>query len=323
MIKILKHTVIILSIIILAMSSLICTYAIEFIDIDINSEDASCIKKMVDAGIVNGYPDGNFKPYDKIKRRDAIKIINKTFGFTTKTVSVDFSDIKNTDWYYDELLIAVGNNYIEGYLDKTFRPENQITREQFCKILCTVLDIHSLDMTVKISDSVSDWAKPFVQSIAALYIMPLEENNTFRAKESITRLEVCQALSAYVKNQSQSDITEIDDTENNNIVDDASDNDDEDIIECLKRVSSILCNQCISELKDEQEIEICNDIYINMVNYIKDNNYNYKKAANLAYEKYKKITTEQKEKLKESILKFNTLDDLIKLKDWFFPDVSI
>src|SRR3954454_3784978 len=53
--------------------------ATSFSDINEHSHK-NAILALVDQGIIKGYPDGTFKPYDSITRGDAAVMIARTFG---------------------------------------------------------------------------------------------------------------------------------------------------------------------------------------------------------------------------------------------------
>ncbi|QSX05264.1 S-layer homology domain-containing protein [Sedimentibacter sp. zth1] len=308
-----KSSIVKIFLLILLFNALFFTfaYATEFSDLNMETEDGLKVQKMVDEQIINGYPDGTFRPDNYIKRSECIKIINKTFNFTKRSETVEFLDVGKNDWFYEDLLISLKNNYISGFTDNTFRPNKYITREQFCKILTNVLEIKELPFDKDISDNVSKWAVPYVNAVVSCRIMLLEDNNVFRATENITRIEVCKVLSNYI----------VEDQTNNS---ENTNDDNADSLEVvLNRVSEKLVNNCIPVLNDELQIEICEDIYDNIQKYISDNNFDYKTEAEKVYKKFLKLSDEQQEELKESILTYNTLNDLIELKEWFFPNIDL
>ena len=88
-----------------------------FTDVNENHQAWADILKMTEAGILDGYEDGTFRPDATITRAQFIKIVNKTLGYTEKVDAVSFVDVKADDWYYNDLLIAVKAGYISGYDD--------------------------------------------------------------------------------------------------------------------------------------------------------------------------------------------------------------
>ncbi|WP_105617288.1 leucine-rich repeat protein [Vallitalea okinawensis] len=69
------------------------------------------ILALRDAGIVNGYNDGSFKPNEVVTRAEAVTMINNAFKKTTDTTHVinnPFSDLSDNHWAYDSIINAVG-----------------------------------------------------------------------------------------------------------------------------------------------------------------------------------------------------------------------
>ena len=59
------------------------------------------------AGIVSGYPDGDFRPDKNVTRAEAVKILNKTFNIKeADSYRNTFSDVMRGDWYYNDVMNA-------------------------------------------------------------------------------------------------------------------------------------------------------------------------------------------------------------------------
>ena len=285
-------------------------YALELKDLDYDTDLGQAVLKMVEAGIINGYPDGTFRQDDYVKRSEFIKILNKTLGFKVKAKIIEFKDIKETDWYYEDLLVAIESGYINGFNDGTFRAEENITREQFCKIIATVLDVVELPFNKEISDDVSEWARPFVNKVVSSRIMLLEEDNKFRAKEPITRGEVCAVLANYIVKTLPS-------------IDNPKDEDStaEDIVTVLSRVNERLLSSVIPNLSTDAQKQVCQAIYDNIKLYLNDTSHDYKSAAEQAYNIYQALSEAEKTQLQNVMLQYNTLNDIMELKEFFFPEI--
>lgn len=92
------------------------------------------IKSLISKGIVSGYPDGTYRPDESISRAEFIAIINKAFNMQ-ETGTINFKDVKKTDWFYKDIEKAIGEAYISGYDDGTLKPNNPITRQEASVVL--------------------------------------------------------------------------------------------------------------------------------------------------------------------------------------------
>ncbi|MBE7035714.1 MAG: S-layer homology domain-containing protein [Ruminococcaceae bacterium] len=182
-------------------ASLCCVAAEEpkktFSDVDANTAIGQAVEVLAAAGILSGDGDGNFRPNDGLSRAELCKIVNMIFKYTEKDTT-GFSDVPAEAWYHDQVLIAKKAGYIKGYEDGTFRANNKVTREQACVILARVTGIKDNGVAVEIKDEVAAWALPSVKLVVAHQLMSLEEGNTFRATQNITRGEFSQTHSVFV-----------------------------------------------------------------------------------------------------------------------------
>ena len=97
----------------------------------------TAVSTMTKAGIVDGYPDGTFRPDAPITRAEMAKIIS-LFAKLDKSES-RFSDIAG-HWAEAYIRLAAGNGWITGYPDGTFGPQRDITRAETMTLVNRVLN---------------------------------------------------------------------------------------------------------------------------------------------------------------------------------------
>lgn len=99
------------------------------------SNDA--ISTLVNAGILKGYPEGDFRPGDKITRAEfATLVVN--FEGVDETATHSFSDLKG-HWAEPYVATAVKKGWIAGYDDGTFNPNGYITRAEAMTLVNRIL----------------------------------------------------------------------------------------------------------------------------------------------------------------------------------------
>lgn len=157
------------------------------------------ILDFVSKGYVAGYEDNTFRPENSITRAEFVRVLNQVFKFEEKEAE-NFTDVNNSDWYYNDVCIGAKAGYIKGYEDGTFRPNSPITREEASKILATVLNLKG-DGKLGFTDSnkISDWAKDAVDALSDNGMISGYEDNTFRPNNNITRAESVSLLSRVQK----------------------------------------------------------------------------------------------------------------------------
>jgi len=107
------------------------------------------IAAVVDSGLVKGFNDGTFRPYEEITRDEASIMISRAIDYinsdlvkldTSKKLS-DFKDVKEigaASRTHVEKVFQAG--YLEGFTDDTFRPNSEANRAQMAKILYNFLE---------------------------------------------------------------------------------------------------------------------------------------------------------------------------------------
>lgn len=96
------------------------------------------ISTMSALGIITGYPDGTFKPNKPITRAEFAAIAAR-FDETQSGKSATFSDVIG-HWAAKEIGIAYYNDWIKGYPDGAFKPDQNITRAEAMTLINRVLE---------------------------------------------------------------------------------------------------------------------------------------------------------------------------------------
>jgi uncharacterized repeat protein (TIGR02059 family) len=166
---------------------------------DVNGHWAQVqIEKWLTDGLINGYPDGQFKPDQEITRAEFVALVNRAFEKQSENATGGFSDVKPADWFYDEVASAKAAGYISGYPDGTFKPYNAITRQEAAAVLTKLLGLRpetgSAVEPFSDYDSIDQWALPSVNAVAAHGIMHGFPDKSFGARKNITRAETVVIL---------------------------------------------------------------------------------------------------------------------------------
>lgn len=155
------------------------------------------INYLIDKKVMQGYEDGSFKPGKDITRAEFIKVVNNTFGYTEKA-KMPFSDVKESDWYYEDISKGVAAGYISGYDNGTMRPNKFISRQEAAKIISIAYEFSEESDITKFKDSkdIAPWAIGFVGAVNNKGIMTGYNDDTFRPNKNITRGEVAKIIAA-------------------------------------------------------------------------------------------------------------------------------
>lgn len=95
---------------------------------------------LADNGVLRGYDDGKFKPENCVNRAEFLKMLYTTRESDVTQLSPDlspmyvFSDIDLKAWYWPYLRFAIQKEIVQGYADKTFRPDQCVKRVEAVKM---------------------------------------------------------------------------------------------------------------------------------------------------------------------------------------------
>ncbi|BAY09727.1 DUF1565 domain-containing protein [Calothrix sp. NIES-2098] len=88
------------------------------------------IEALASQQIIAGFPDGTFKPNDPVTRAQFATIITKALTPPAKRPAIEFKDVKSNFWAYAAIKSAYQSQFVSGYPDGTFKPQQQIPRVQ-------------------------------------------------------------------------------------------------------------------------------------------------------------------------------------------------
>ncbi len=100
--------------------------------------------------------------------------------------SVGFTDVSESDWFYDDVTTLASLGVIDGYGDGSFKPHGIITYAEFTKLLVTSLDIVTPPETV---DDGIHWAQHYIDAAKTKLIIPIGDiaSGAFSPDKPITR----------------------------------------------------------------------------------------------------------------------------------------
>ncbi|MFL5732504.1 MAG: S-layer homology domain-containing protein [Chloroflexia bacterium] len=107
-----------------------------FADVYTNDYFYEAVRSLYCDGIVSGYSNNTFRPYNLTTRGQLSKIIVLGSGWAINTTGgPHFSDVPASNTFYDYIETAYHMDVISGYADGTFRWNANINRGQLCKVV--------------------------------------------------------------------------------------------------------------------------------------------------------------------------------------------
>lgn len=132
-----------------------------------------------------------------LKRSLAITLALAMLFPTIALADSSFTDTEG-HWAADAIEAATIQGYISGYSDSTFRPDNAVTRAEFCKMINSAMT-YAKTTDIAFSDvSSDDWYYSQVASAVSAGYMNGYENDTFLPDNEITRQEAASVIARLI-----------------------------------------------------------------------------------------------------------------------------
>lgn len=168
-----------------------------FSDLGQLHKNYSAIVHLADEGVINGYPDGTFKPENPVNRAELLKILVEGKGITpvVDDYSNCFSDVK-TDWYASYICYAKDEGWVDGYPDGSFKPAQTVNKVEAIKML---LNSQGVEIPESITEkpfddvNITDWFAVFISKAKELGILE-ETGNYLTPAEGMRRAGICENL---------------------------------------------------------------------------------------------------------------------------------
>ena len=171
--------------------------------------------RLVISGIgVDAAGNNNFAPDREITRAEFAAIVVRALGLKEGMGDKSFRDVNASDWFSGYVKTAVEYGLIKGYGDGSFKPGNNITREETMAIMAramkltglktefTTAELAGLYAVMADTDTVSTWAKDAVGACLKKGIITGRAGRdglTIAPKASITRAEVAAIAQRLLK----------------------------------------------------------------------------------------------------------------------------
>jgi hypothetical protein len=170
---------------------------VTFSDVQPSDYFYEAVRYLYCRGVISGYTDSTFRPYNNTTRGQLTKIVVLAEGWIISTPATPtFTDVPETHPFYAFVETAYVREIISGYSDGTFRPYNNVTRGQLCKIVVLARGWPLVNpSTPRFADVPA--TDPFFLEIETAYdrdIISGYSDNTFRPYNNATRGQISKLV---------------------------------------------------------------------------------------------------------------------------------
>ncbi|MFC1615669.1 S-layer homology domain-containing protein [Patescibacteria group bacterium] len=187
--------------------SLMSTGVFAFSDVPENHPNYTAIVDLQTKGVINGYPDGTFKPDQTVNRVEALKILllgSRIPVPETFTVA-DFPDTGADEWYSGILAEAVNLEIVDGYPDGTFKPAQTVNLVEAVKMLLNTnnVDLTNFDIPKDENDNllspyndanVNEWYGIYIWAARTMNLLEVDREGMIHPADGLTRGKMAEMM---------------------------------------------------------------------------------------------------------------------------------
>lgn len=158
-------------------------------------------------GYLKGYPDGTFRPDAPVSNAEYYRIVNEFTpqlhdpALSSKDVKVNYSDVKEDDWFYTEVKKGVQAGYLGSGEGQSLKSGEKIERQEAVRIFAVVQkwdDDAEAARQFADYDSVKEELRGAVGASKTHNLIQGYPDGTFRPEGSMTRAEVVTVLANHL-----------------------------------------------------------------------------------------------------------------------------
>lgn len=152
------------------------------------------VKKLVTAGIIDGYSDGSFRPDTNITRAEFCKTVLAALSESPLGGAAPFFKDTGGHWAQGYIEKARSLGFIDGYKDGSFRPNASITRAEICKMVVYAKQYRLGDNLYAFQDCGGHWAEAYIATAKENGVVSGFPDSTFRPSANATRAEAAKMI---------------------------------------------------------------------------------------------------------------------------------
>ncbi|OYD88561.1 S-layer protein [Nostoc sp. 'Peltigera membranacea cyanobiont' 213] len=172
-----------------------------FSDVSVNHWAKSFITKLTAMEILEGFPDGTFRPDAPVTRAQFAAMLRKAFAKGKTRQAIAFKDVSTQNWAYNAISEVYQMGFLNPVVDKDFNPSQKLSRLDILVALAQRLNYQASGYTDTILSVYSDAntiPREYRSLIAALTQRGIVVNypnvNLLNAEQIATRSEVSALL---------------------------------------------------------------------------------------------------------------------------------
>ncbi|MBP1930156.1 Ig-like domain-containing protein [Ammoniphilus resinae] len=158
------------------------------------------IENLVTLGILEGFPDGTFRPDQTVSKEEFVTMLVRAREYTIQKGSTGFRDISSDRWSAPFIYTAIKQNIIvsDDYGSR-FNPNHAATREEMAVMAARALKLRANSSAADFTDRDQIDNKGLVGAAVKAKIIYGYPDHSFRPNASLTRAEAAAVINRVIR----------------------------------------------------------------------------------------------------------------------------
>ncbi|MBD2066282.1 S-layer homology domain-containing protein [Leptolyngbya sp. FACHB-671] len=161
------------------------------------------IQALAERGIIQGFPDGSFRPNDPVTRAQFAVMIGKAFNRGFVRSAIPFKDVPNNYWAASAIQKAYTAGFLSGYPESVFMADQPMPRVQVFVALASGLRLSNRIVgsygayvfTLKDYQSIPDYAASgLLEALSYRFCINYPDVHVLNPNRASTRAEVAASI---------------------------------------------------------------------------------------------------------------------------------
>jgi hypothetical protein len=182
--------------------------------------DSKYIQMVIDAKLMNNFPDGQFYAERLINRAELASVLVKAFYLDKRLINQEqkyifIPDVPISHPAYQDIQIVLKTDIMKGYRGNMFFPNQRVTRAEGLAIFAQAYGVFQFpDDTVNEilsshpdAKSIPDWAKKAIATVVAEEFINMDTKGNIYPLRPMTRGDLAYVLSKYLQRKNPESVT--------------------------------------------------------------------------------------------------------------------
>lgn len=176
-----------------------------FIDVKPDMWYYDAVTALAEKGVLAGKSDKLFAPNDTVTREEFVKMAIVALGYNNMPLAnMNFSDVKENDWFYEYVAKAVEAKLVTGISDNNFGAGQPITRQDLCVIIHRIglekglFSEGEAKLSFGDANEIAEYAVEAVSCLAETKIINGTGDGRFAPYANATRAEAAKIIYGFI-----------------------------------------------------------------------------------------------------------------------------